>query len=48
MGANKAAYNVGGAVVGILLALAAIFGLIQSQSNQDQTQQYKSKISYDG
>ncbi|WP_314964125.1 hypothetical protein, partial [Bradyrhizobium cosmicum] len=45
---NKAAYNVGGAIVGILLALLAIFGLIQTQGNQEQSQKYQSKISYDG
>ena len=45
---NKAAYNVGGAIVGILLALLAIFGLIQTQGNQEQAQKYQSKISYDG
>lgn len=44
---NKTAYNVGGAIVGVLLALFAIFGLIQSQ-NAEQAQKYQSKISYDG
>ena len=44
---NKTMYNIIGAVVGFLLALFAIWGLVQSQ-NSSQPQQYQSKISYDG
>lgn len=44
---NKTAYNVGGAIVGFLLATLAIWGLVESQQpNQPQT--YNAKISYDG
>lgn len=44
---NKALYNVGGAIVGILLAGLSIFGLVQSQE-QSQPQKYQQNISYDG
>ncbi|BDZ58200.1 hypothetical protein [Barrientosiimonas endolithica] len=45
---NKTAWNIGGAVVGVLLALLAIFGLVQSQSSIKQPQNYSEVISYDG
>lgn len=44
---NKTLYNVGGGIIGILLAGLAIFGLVQSQSSNNPPQ-YQSKISYDG
>lgn len=44
---NKTAYNVAGGIIGVLLALFAIFGLVQSQEN-GQPQKFDSKISYEG
>ncbi|WP_157063410.1 hypothetical protein [Luteipulveratus mongoliensis] len=44
---NKAAWNIGGAVVGILLAGLSILGLIQSQNSIKQPQTYNNVISYD-
>lgn len=44
---KKTAYNIGGAIVGVLLAGLSIFGLIHSQQSS-QPQHYKSTISYDG
>lgn len=47
-GSKKAAWNIGGAIAGILLAGLAVVGLIQSQSSIQQPQDYKGTISYDG
>lgn len=44
---NKTMYNIGGGIVGILLAGLAIFGLISSQGAA-QPQKYHANISYDG
>lgn len=44
---KKVAWNVGGAVVGVLLAGLSIFGLIQSQSSIKQPQTYNNVVSYD-
>ncbi|MDE9365984.1 hypothetical protein PZ938_10250 [Luteipulveratus sp. YIM 133132] len=44
---NKTAWNIGGAVVGVLLAGLAIFGLVQSQNSIKQPQTYNNVISYD-
>ncbi|TWE12632.1 DUF2613 family protein [Rudaeicoccus suwonensis] len=44
--ANKIIYNVGGAIVGALLAAVAIFGLVQQQGSQTQPQTYKGAITY--
>ena len=44
---NKTMYNIGGGIVGILLAGLAIFGLVQSQGSE-QPQKYHANISYDG
>lgn len=44
---KKLAYNVGGAIVGALLATVAIFGLINQQSSATQPQKYSQTINYD-
>lgn len=44
---KKAAYNIGGAVIGALLASVAIFGLVQQQGSITQPQTYKAQINYD-
>ncbi|WP_156822538.1 hypothetical protein [Demetria terragena] len=46
-GASKVAWNAGGAIVGIVLAALAVFGLVQSQSSVQQKQTYSETISYD-
>ncbi|MBD2760245.1 DUF2613 family protein [Yimella sp. cx-573] len=46
-GGKKAAYNIGGAVVGALLASVAIFGLVQQQGSATQPQKYNAQINYD-
>lgn len=44
---KKLAFNVGGAVIGAVLATVAIFGLIAQQNSVSQPQTYKSTITYD-
>lgn len=44
---KKLAYNVGGAVIGVLLALIAVFALIAQQGSVTQPQKFNSTISYD-
>lgn len=43
---KKAAYNVGGVVVGALLAALAIFGIVQVQSSADVPQENTQLIEY--
>lgn len=45
---KKLAYNIGGGVLGIILALLAVFALIAQQGSVTQPQKYSSNISYDG
>lgn len=47
-GNKKAVWNIGGAIVGILLAGLSVIGLINSQNSVQQPQNYKNTISYDG
>lgn len=44
-GSKKVAYNVGGTVLGALLAAVAIFGIVQSQ-NQSMPQENQQVINY--
>ena len=44
---KKTMYNIGGGIIGVLLAGLAIFGLVQSQGSA-QPQQHPAKISYEG
>ncbi|GAB3584082.1 hypothetical protein [Calidifontibacter terrae] len=44
---SRTAYNVGGAVLGVLLALIAIFALVAQQGGITQPQSYSSQINYD-
>lgn len=46
-GGKRAAFNIGGAVVGALLAAVAIFGLVAQQGSVTQPQTYKAQINYD-
>lgn len=46
-GGRKTAFNIGGAVIGILLALIAIFALVWAQGNIAQPQKYSAQINYD-
>lgn len=46
-GGKRAAWNIGGAIAGALLAAVAIFGLVQQQSSISQPQTYKAQINYD-
>ncbi|WP_158607475.1 hypothetical protein [Flexivirga caeni] len=43
---KKVLYNVGGAVVGAVLATVAIFGLIAQQGSVTQPQKFSSTINY--
>lgn len=43
---QKMLYNVGGAVIGVVLAGVAIFGLVQQQGSVTQPQKYSSTINY--
>ncbi len=43
----KLGLNVGGAVLGMILAAAAIFGLVQQQGGITQPQTYSPQINYD-
>lgn len=43
---KKVLFNVGGAVIGAVLATVAIFGLIAQQGSVTQPQKYSSTISY--
>ncbi|NNG41183.1 hypothetical protein HJ588_18135 [Flexivirga sp. ID2601S] len=45
-GNKKVAYNVGGAIVGALLAAVAIFGLIAQQGSITQPQKFSQNIDY--
>lgn len=47
-GTKKTAYNVGGTVVGALLAAVAIFIVVQTQSGQDVPQENTQLIEYNG
>ncbi len=47
-GQKKTAFNVGGVVVGALLASLSIFGIVQAQSSQEMPQQNSQVIKYDG
>lgn len=44
---KKLAYNIGGGVIGVILALVAIFGLVAQQGSVTQPQKYSSNINYD-
>ncbi len=44
---KKLAYNIGGGVLGVLLALLAIIGLVAQQGSITQPQKYSSNIKYD-
>ena len=44
---NKTMYNIGGGVLGALLAGLAVFGLVHSQQ-QPQPQEHSAQISYEG
>ncbi len=46
-GGKKAAFNVGGVVIGAVLAAVAVFGLVAQQSSASQPQKYSSTITYD-
>ena len=43
----KLAYNIGGGLLGVVLALLAIFGLVAQQNSVTQPQKYSSQINYD-
>lgn len=43
----KMAFNIGGAVLGALLATVAVFGLVAQQNSVTQPQTYNSTITYD-
>ena len=43
---KKILYNVGGAVIGAVLATVAIFGLIAQQGSVTQPQKFSSTINY--
>ena len=45
-GSKKIAYNVGGTVLGALLAALAIFGIVQVQNGAEQPQENQQIISY--
>ena len=45
-GSKKIAYNVGGTVLGALLAAAAIFGIVASQSSATSPQENQQVINY--
>lgn len=44
---KQAAYNIGGAVIGVVLALIAIFALVAQQGSVTQPQKYSAQINYD-
>ncbi|MBO1766586.1 MULTISPECIES: hypothetical protein [Allobranchiibius] len=44
---KKLAYNIGGGLLGVILALLAIFGLVAQQNSVTQPQKYSPQISYD-
>ena len=44
---KKLAYNIGGGILGALLALTAIFAMVTQQGQQTQPQTYKAQINYD-
>lgn len=46
-GSKKVAFNVGGAIIGAVLACVSVFGLIAQQNSVTQPQTYKSTITYD-
>lgn len=46
-GGKKTAYNIGGGIIGAILAAVAIFAMITQQGSQTQPQTYNAKISYD-
>ncbi len=46
-GGKKAAFNIGGAIVGAVLAAVAVFGLVAQQNSASQPQKYSSTITYD-
>ena len=45
-GSKKVAYNVGGTVLGALLAALAIFGIVQAQNGQSMPQENQQVINY--
>lgn len=45
-GTKKVAYNVGGTVLGALLAALSIFGIVQYQSGQEMPQENQQVINY--
>lgn len=45
-GSKKIAYNVGGTVLGALVAALAIFGVVQSQSSASMPQENQQVINY--
>ena len=45
-GTKKIAYNVGGTVIGAILAALAIFGIVASQNNQSMPQENQQVINY--
>lgn len=45
-GSKKIAYNVGGTVLGALLAGLAIFGIVQMQSGAEMPQENQQVINY--
>ncbi|WP_186526023.1 hypothetical protein [Leekyejoonella antrihumi] len=45
-GTTKIAFNIGGALIGAVLACVSIFGLIAQQNSVSQPQTYKSTITY--
>ncbi|HIZ98053.1 MAG TPA: hypothetical protein H9805_05675 [Candidatus Janibacter merdipullorum] len=45
-GTKKVAYNVGGTVLGALLAALSIFGIVQYQNGQDMPQENQQVINY--
>lgn len=45
-GSKKIAYNVGGTVLGALVAALAIFGIVQSQSSASMPQENQQVINY--
>lgn len=44
---KKLAYNIGGGLLGIVLALLVTVGLISQQNSVTQPQKYTSQIQYD-